>query len=498
MRSYSKYIKIFLAVLFSLVIVSVGLIAVVMSSDSLVDTPPKYVFLFIGDGFSYPQLALTSLYKTSVLKEDDLIMHSFKTMGTAYTESGETMITESAAAVSAMASGIKTLNESLNVDKEGNIHETITEKLKNQLGYKIGIISSDNLNHATPAGFYAHQTSRYNDSALIFAELAESGFDYFGGSEILGKPADYMDIFSANGYRYINTREDIEKLTSVETDGKVIAISPNLDPYATIPYKIDSELYVQTFTLAEHTKKCAEFLSQPAKNNKTSKNNKDGFFIMIEGGKIDWACHSNDAATMAHEVIDFDNAIREAIEFYKKHPKDTLIIITGDHETGGLSLGYSETTINMYLDFLKHQNTSFSSFSLKMQTHRQNNAPFEDVMLDVNESFGIYEWDGTQTTSFYLYGEDMAKLMSAYDMSMIDPDIRAFGMSEYVSYGFYDPFTTTVIKIINKKAGIAWSTYSHSAMPVPVLALGKGEENFTGFYRNTEIFEKLKAIMKVK
>lgn len=489
MRRYSKYIKLFFAVLFILMIISAGFVAVVLSSDSIFETPPKYVFLFIGDGFSYPQMALTSLYKISVLNEDDLIMHSFKTAGTAYTGSGESMITESAAAVSAIASGINTYNKSLNIDKDGKKHETITEKLKKQLGYKIGIISSDNLHRATPAGFYAHQDSRYNETSKIFAELVESGFDYFGGSEFLGKPADFKDVLSKKGYKYINTREEIENLTSVAADGKVMAISPELDSYATIPYKIDSENYSRTFTIAEHTKKCAEFLS---------KNSKDGFFIMIEGGKIDWACHSNDAATMIHEVIDLDNAVREAVEFYKKHPKDTLIIITGDHETGGLSIGYSETTTNMYLDYLKYQKISFSSFSFKMQNHRQNGVPFDNVMQDVKEYFGIYEWDGTQTSSFYLYGEDMVKLRSAYDMSMVDPEIRAFGMSEYVSYGFYDPFTTTVIKIINKKAGVSWSTYSHSALPVPVLALGKGEENFMGFYRNSEIFEKLKKIMKLE
>jgi alkaline phosphatase len=116
---------------------------------------------------------------------------------------------------------------------------------------------------------------------------------------------------------------------------------------------------------------------------------------------------------------------------------------------------------------------------------------------DIREYFGIAAYDG-ENPDFYLTGGDMEKLKSAYDMSMIDPAIRAFGMSEYIAYGFYDPLTMTIIKIINQKAGLSWATYSHTAVPVPVFALGNGEENFMGFYKNSEIFAKLKKLMKLK
>ncbi|MCL2774520.1 MAG: alkaline phosphatase [Oscillospiraceae bacterium] len=482
-----RYIKIFIGIILALLVISAGFAAVVLSSGVL-KAPPKYVFLFIGDGMSYPEITMTSLYKTSVLKENDLCMNSFKTIGNAYTPSGNSIITDSAAAVSAMASGINTNNGYLNIDKDGNKYETIAEKLKKQLGYKIGIISSDNLNHATPAGFYAHQSSRYNGGDICL-ELVKSGFDYFGGSDILNQPADFSDILKENGYKYINTQKDIDNLTSASSDGKVIAISPVLDGYGTIPYKIDAEKYASSYNIAQHTKKCMDFLYDGGENN---------FFMMVEGGKIDWAGHSNDAATDIYEVIDFDNAVREAMNFYEEHPKDTLIIVTADHETGGLSIGYSATTTNVYLDYLSNQKISFSEFSLKMYGYRQSKTPFDDILKDVQKYFGISKWDGTQTSGFYLNSDDITKLQEAYDMSMIDPSVRAFSMSEYVSYGFYDPFTTTLIKIIDQKAGISWSTYSHTALTVPVLALGNGEENFTGFYRNSEIFVKLKNLMKVQ
>jgi alkaline phosphatase len=493
-----KYIKSFLAlIIIFLLVLSAVLTTIILNKNTPADTavsPPKYIFLFIGDGFSYAQINLASLYKTSILKEDDLILKSFKIIGSVNTENTPSLIAESAGAVSAIASGIKTNNESLNVDLNGKKYETIAEKLKKQLGYKIGIISSDNLNHATPAGFYAHQESRYNTTNVIL-ELAESGFDYFGGSDIVGKGAvadtvgkPFIDFLSDKDYKYINTREDIENLKSSATDGKVIAVSPNLDPYAIIPYAIDKEKYAKTFTLAEHTKKCAEFLSDYTKN---------GFFIMVEGGKIDWACHSNDAATMIYEVIDFDNAIKEAVDFYNKNPEETLIIVTGDHETGGLSIGYSETYIYLYLNHLANQKISFSEFSLKMYGYRANEIPFEEVLLEIQEYFGIRPYDG-ENPNFYLSNTDVEKLRAAYDMSMIEPSIRAFSMSEYVAYGFYDPLTTTIVKMTNQKAGISWGTFSHSAMPVPVFAMGNGGDNFMGFYNGTEFFVKLKELMGLK
>ena len=452
---------------------------------------PKYIFLFVGDGFGYPQLTLATLYNSSVLGGDELALNSFEYIGNAYTENTYSQITESAGAISAIASGIKTDNESLNIDFEGKKHETIAEKLKRQLGYKIGVISSDNLNRATPAGFYAHQKSRYDTMAIIL-ELAESGFEYFGGSDIVGfistesmAGKGLRDFLGEHGYRYINTREDIEKLGSAAADGKVVAVSPMLDPYGTIPYAIDKERHADSFTLAEHTKKCAEFLYGDGKN---------GFFIVVEGGKIDWACHANDAATLVHEVIDFDGAIKAALAFYHRHPKETLIIVTGDHETGGLSIGYSETGTRLYLHQLAEQTISYSEFSFLVQGYRRTGTPFEEVLPEIRRYFGIGPYDG-ENADFYLGYGDMEKLRAAYDMSMTDPSERPFTMSEYMAYGFYDPLTMTIIRLTNNKAGISWGTYSHSALPVPVLAMGNGAENFTGFYKNTEIFAKLKKLL---
>ena len=479
-----KMIKILCIAVFAALVILAGFTAFAFSNGLFArEAPPKYIFLFIGDGMSYPQMTLASLYKTSVLKEEDLIMNSFKSVGVAHTGRGESVITESAAAASAMASGVNDMNEWLNIDADGEAHETIAEKLKKQRGYKIGVISSVNINHATPAAFYAKQESRY-DNTSIFYQLAESGFDYFGGGDITGKPYDFGEVLERSGYKYINTREDI--IHADLRDGKIIAVSPNLDRNASIAYAIDNRANeLATFTLAEHTRKCIEQLY----------NNSDtGFFIMVEGGKIDWAGHANDAASMIHEIIAFDDAVREAVEFYKMYPRETLIIVTGDHETGGLSLGYAATTINLYLNYLENQSVSFTEYELKVNAFRENNYSFEQVLADIRREFFGVEDD----TAAVFYSGEVEQLYAAYNLSMMDPSERPFTMHEFLNYGFYDPLTMTAINILNLRAGISWSSYSHTALPVPVLALGAGESRFTGFYRNREIFFKLKELTDVE
>lgn len=462
------------------------------SAAILPTSPPKYIFLFIGDGFGFPQMTLASQYKTTVEQQElgngNLSMLGFDITGIAFTGSANSIIGDSAASATAMSSGLKTYNGYLNYDIEGNVSEAITEKLKKQRGFRIGIISSVNVNHATPAGFYAHQNSRYSE-ANIFLELLESGFDFFGGGSVLeagiaeqiaGKTL--REMLDESKYLLVN---DIESIRGLKNDGsKIIAIAPKLDPYGTIPYAIDNEPDV--FTLADFTNKCIELLY-----------NKNGFFIMVEGGKIDWCCHANDAATMMKEVFAFDDAIKKAVEFYEVYPDETLIIVTGDHETGGLSLGFSGTYTSTYIHYLSRQKTSYSKFSQKVYWYRQNQTPFEEVLADISNDFGIARgYDGT--TNFYFTEEDVDSLRAAYEQSLTEPSERHFSMTEYVDYGFYDPLTTTITRIINRKAGLNWGTFSHSFSTVPVFAMGRGADLFSGVYHNSQIFHKLKSLLDLK
>ena len=163
--------------------------------------------------------------------------------------------------------------------------------------------------------------------------MVASDFDYFAGGALLdpqGKEGDQESIYDKAekaGYKVVKTQAEAEKVSA--KDEKVVIIGEKLADSDSISYENDRAS--GEWALADYVSKGIEVLSD----------NDKGFFMMVEGGKIDWACHANDAATVFNEVKDMDNAIKVAYEFYKKHPKETLIVVTADHETGGIVLGLS-------------------------------------------------------------------------------------------------------------------------------------------------------------
>ena len=305
---------------------------------------PKYVFLFIGDGMSYPQVQLTNYYLSATANEENaetvtvegeeqtvlksqnnLNMMNFPVAGSAQTYDSTSFAPDSASTATSIATGYKTWSGSINVSEDfTQEYETIAEKLKAQKDYKIGILTSVNLNHATPAAFYAHQASR-NSYYEIGLELIESGFDYFAGGELLSRTGseedqtDLHELAAEAGYNVVTTQADAEALTA--DSGKTIIIDEHLADSDAMAYELDRQ--EGEWALADYVAKGIEMLD-----------NENGFFMMVEGGKIDWACHANDAASTITDTIALDNAVAEAVEFYNEHPDETLIIVTGDHETG--------------------------------------------------------------------------------------------------------------------------------------------------------------------
>ncbi|GAU78982.1 alkaline phosphatase [Fusibacter sp. 3D3] len=458
---------------------------------------PKYVFLFIGDGMSYPQFTAASDYLGAVASEGkkveskNLGFTEFPVTGSAMTFDSSSFCPDSASTATSISTGFKTLSGVINMDEQKSIaYETISEKLKKQKGYKVGVISSVPINHATPAAFYAHQASRnnYYDIAL---ELVNSDFDYFGGGGFLqqtGKASDKKDILEIakeKGYTVANTKESILGLTAAS--GKVIAINPELVGSA-LPYEIDRK--AGELSLADFTRKGIDTLY-----------NETGFFMMVEGGKIDWACHANDAMASIKDTIAFNDAVSEAVKFYEKYPDDTLIIVTGDHETGGLTIGFAGTKYGTYLDNLSNQDSSYEVFDKSIETYRTNKTPFETVLKDIKAQFGLMtqtDVDASKNAEMVLSDYEYKKLKSAYDMSMIAKADRKTGEEEYLLYGGYEPLSIAVTHLLNNKSGIGWTSYSHTGVPVAVFANGKGSHLFNGYYDNTDLFVKLKALTNVK
>ncbi len=461
---------------------------------------PKYIFLFIGDGLSYPQIQSTAYYLGAAANSDEitnqeLSFMDFPVAGSAQTWDSTSFCPDSASTATSIASGHKTYSGTINMDTTQTIkYETIAEQLKKQLGYKIGVISTVNLNHATPAAFYAHQASR--DSYYeIGLELVDSDFDFFAGGALKKNTGDNKDkedlyeLADKAGYKVIKSQEEANALTA--GDGKALIISEALADSDAMSYNLDAA--DGEWVLSDYVKKGIDVL-----------HNDTGFFMMIEGGKIDWACHANDAGSTISDTLALDTAVREAFRFYNEHPDDTLILVTGDHETGGLTIGFAGTNYDTYLTNLSNQVISYAKYdSDYVASYKENKTPFEDVLKDIKACFGLMtaeDPDAEANPTLVLTGYEMQSLEDAYTRSM---EVGASGQEdmtqeEYILYGTYEPLSVTVTHILNNKSGIAFTSYSHTGNPVPVYAIGNGSELFEGYYDNTDIYKSLAKITGVK
>lgn len=296
----------------------------------------KYIFLFIGDGMGLSHIAVTESYlshQAGKLGGEQLTMTTLPYFGTATTHSANKHVTCSSAAGTAIACGEKTNNKMVGMNKDSVAIRSIAYELKDE-GYKIGILSTVPVNHATPAAFYAHNIDR-NNTYEISQEIPSSGFEFFAASGFLtikGKSRDLpaTDTYlEENGYNvcyglneFKAEAENSERIVLCQVEGK----GRDADEY------ISNKK--QQIRLADMLKAGMEFLGED-----------EPFFFMCEGGRIDWEAHENNVMGMIEEIIEFDEAIKVAYEFYLQHPDETLIVVTADHETGGVSLVGDDSTI---------------------------------------------------------------------------------------------------------------------------------------------------------
>lgn len=458
---------------------------------------PKYVFMFIGDGMSHVQINAAQILKGNnkpgEISIKSLKFTQFPVVGSAMTYDSTSFCPDSASTATAYSTGEKTHSGVLGmkVDKK-TVAPSITEQLKKD-GKKIGVISTVSLDHATPAAYYAHSESR-NSYYDISLQLAKSNFDYFAGGELKqpkGKEKNKEDaygIIEKSGYKIARTKDEIKSLNS--SSGKVYAISPELQDGGAMPYSIDAK--EGDLTLSDFVKKGTEVLD-----------NEKGFFLMCESGKIDWACHANDAMSAIDDVVEFDKAIEEAVGFAKKHPDETLIVVTGDHETGGMTIGYATTGYSTAFDILNNQKMSYVAFD-KMFSEMKKSKPnltFEETMPTITEKFGFIapndeKAKDEKNKSMVLSEYELKKLKDGFAETMSESEKRSKSDDAYVLYGGYEPFSVSLTHILNNKAGIGWTSYSHTGTPVPVYAYGAGAEKFNGSYDNTDVYKKLIELCK--
>jgi len=473
---------------------------------------PKYIFMFIGDGMAAVQVNSAQIYggtnKHNQMALDKMNFQDFEAVGYQTTQDATSFAPDSASTATSLSSGFKTWSGTLGLkpvgDKSGNKPEnvymtkpqTIAERLKAEKGMKIGIVSTVTINHATPAAYYAHTASR-NNYYDIAMQMADTGFDYFGGGTInqaTGKDKDQKDAYEVmeeKGYKVARTKEDILALNS--KSGKAYAVTPVTQDSGAMPYAIDNK--EGDLTLADFVKKGIDVLD-----------NKEGFFMMTESGKIDWAGHANDAKANIGDVIAFEEAIQVAIDFAKEHPKETLIIVTGDHETGGMTIGQATTGYDTAFNILESQKMSYVAFDDLIDGMKEKNPAltFADVMPVITENFGLVNKTTGDISrkgepsymTLELSDREVARLETAFAETMTAKPTD--NEETDLLYGGYNPLSVTLTHILNNKAGIGWTSYSHTGVPIPVYATGASAELFNGAYDNTAVYDKLVEATKLK
>ena len=467
---------------------------------------PKYVFVFIGDGMSYPQIQSAAYYTgkdaagiVDVVKKSEnpsdspemkaLSFYQFPVAGSASTYDATSFAPDSASTATSIFTGYKTHSSSINVDITKKIkYRTIAEQLRDQKKYKIGVISTVNLNHATPAATYAHQASRKSNYP-IGQELVSSNFEYFAGGALMDpqdKNKDKTSIYDLAKNAGYKVCFDQKSAAALKNGDKSLVIAETLADSDSMSY--DNDRKEGEWALRDYVRKGIEVLD-----------NKTGFFMMVEGGKVDWACHANDARSSIADTLALSEAVEEAISFYNKHPKETLILVTADHETGGLTIGYAGTDYNLFFRTLDSQKISYAKFdSDYVSAYKKNGTSFEAVMKDVEKLFGLKMpgADGSNKNGgLVLTDYELSRIKTAYEKTIKNDKNRS--QMEYDIYGTYEPLTITITHILNAKSGLGWTSNSHTGLPVPVFALGAGQEEFKGFYDNTEIYKKLAKLTKV-
>jgi alkaline phosphatase len=325
---------------------------------------PKNIILLIGDG-----MGLAQIYAGFTVNHGQLNLLRFKNIGFSKTNSATNYITDSGAGGTALATGYKTYNGAIGVDKDTIPRRSILE-YANMKGLSTGLVSTSAITHATPASFIAHNKKR-DDYEGIATDFLKTDIDVFigGGRKNFSDRSDNRNLLNelrAKNYQVIFSMDSIKDTKQ----GKLAGLTASESNLSIIEGRGDM--------LPEATKTAMNILS----------NNKKGFFLMVEGSQIDWGAHDNNADFVTSEVIDFDKAIGNALEFAQTDG-NTLVIVTADHETGGMTIvdgNYDAGTITAGFSTTNHTGIMVPVFAYgpgaeMFQGMQENTAIFDKMML---------------------------------------------------------------------------------------------------------------------
>ena len=431
----------------------------------------KYVFYFIGDGMGVNEVMGTSHFNVAQ-GQDPVNFSQFPVVNFISTVSANSLVTDSSAAGTALATGVKINNSAVGVDPEGNPVSNLTE-WAHAAGYGTGVATSVGVNHATPASFVAH-TDKRGSYEEIAVQMIDSPVDFMAGSTFL------VERRSGHDAAYFEQKADSAGIAVYKGAGAIQGIDLTA-PRAlclsgkaedSVPYAIDRK---------DDDTQLADFVDAGIRYLE-ARYGKKGFFFMIEGGKIDYAGHANDAATCFREVNDMAVSVDLALTFLARHPKETLILVTADHETGGLMLGSGR--YEMYPERLAGQKASVDAVTaLFREAFFPEDKPFkaptwEAVKAFFSEQLGL--WDQVEVSE-----RAERELKEMYD--------RTFGkggdrnLAETNLYSVNYRLVADMIRALDRSAGYQWSHGSHSGSPVGLYVTGACADEFNTVKDNAEI-----------
>ena len=449
-------------------------VATVFALVAMAEGQVKYVFYFIGDGMGVNQINVTETYLAALkgrIGIEPILMSEFPVVGMVNTYSATNGVTDSAAGGTALATGKKTKNGAIGMLQDLETPCTSIAHWAKNAGKAVGVATTVAITHATPASFYGHQPSRqmYYE---IGKDLCKSGYDFFAGCDFHkpntkeGEPTlrqqaqDAGYTILTGGYKeYQKKGRKADKLILFQSDYQNEKLGSDHIPYALDQDKND-------LTLEQIVRAGINYLS----NKQT-----DGFFFQIEGGMIDYACHRNDIGNVINEVLDLDKAVKVAYEFYQQHPDETIIVITADHETGGLVMGTGP--YELHTDLLKYQTRSIDETKWILQ-QLYKKAPKRFTRTEVDKQLQTILGIGGGITI-----NDKQRERINHRWEAIEKAINENGK---VNDRIND-LCETCKHILSEVAHISWASGGHSNGYVPIYAIGPGTEVFQGRIDNIEI-----------
>lgn len=445
------------------------IVAVAISFSALAQTP-KYVFYFIGDGMGINHVQATNFYNRA-MGNPEVNFWNFPVRTFITTYSVNSLVTDSAAAGTALATGVKVNNSTVSYDKDGNAIVSLAQMAKKS-GYATGVVTNDAVNGATPSPYYGSAKSRHMLNELA-EQLIAADIDFVAGSRFATtkksdkKPSYFEQKAREAGINVFIGREEVKKVK-----GRVIMLAPN----GKMPYTIDRK---------EGEPELLDF-TQAAINHLYGVSPK-GFFLMVEQAKTDAGNHSTDAAVEISEVNDFCKSIELALSFYEKHPNETLIVITADHETGGFANGSG--VYSQKLELLANQKISKNALTSKIVKLQKKGAEvsWAQVKNLLKESLGL--WDKVEVSK-----EEEKILTGLYKDSFLDGDSKM----EKDLYSSNQLIVAEAVRYLQEKAGVKYAIRSHSGGVVGLYAKGVKASEFMNCKDNTDVPKTIKKVARYK